>query len=58
MPANEYDAVKEVLLRHLHETEDEELQAALWQVMAYHDNLARRLLRVRNAAVEMIGETI
>lgn len=52
----EYDAVKEVLLRHLHETEDEELQAALWQVMAYHDNMARRLMNLRNAALLLIGE--
>ena len=56
MAASELDAVQEVLLRHLHETEDEELQAALWQFMAVHDQQTRRLLNLRNAVRLMIGE--
>jgi len=45
----EFEAVKEVLLRHLHETEDEELQAALWQLMASYDNSIRQLSSLRRA---------
>lgn len=36
------EAVKGVALRHLHETEDGELQAMLWQLLAAHDDLERR----------------
>lgn len=43
------EGVQEVLARHLHTTEDEELQAALWQVLGNHDDLVRRLLLVGEA---------
>lgn len=42
MTPDEREAVREVLLRHLHEVEDEEVQAALWQVLDSHDDLERR----------------
>jgi hypothetical protein len=56
MTDEEFEAVKEVLLRHLHETEDEELQAALWQLLLQYDEQEARLTRLRNAVRLMIGE--
>lgn len=52
MTTEEHEAVKEVLLRHLHETEDEEMQAALWQVLADHDDTERR----RHAALTILAK--
>ena len=42
MTPDEHEAVKEVLLDRLHTTDDEELQAALSQVLDSHDRLERR----------------
>lgn len=43
MTPEELEAVKEVLLRHLHGTNNLELQAALWQLMDYSDELEARV---------------
>lgn len=42
MTTEERTAVLEVLLEHLHATEDEELQAALWQVLESCDEMEVR----------------
>jgi len=42
MTPEEHEAVKEILLDRLHTTGDDELQAALWQVLDAHDRLERR----------------
>jgi hypothetical protein len=46
----ELSAVKEVLLDRLHTTEDEELGAALWQLLEDHEQLEAR----RSAAVRLL----
>ena len=47
MKQAEFEAIKEVLLRHLHETQDDELQAALWQTLAAYDEMEGRLAGMR-----------
>lgn len=48
MNPDERVAVKEILLDRLHTTEDDELQAALYQVLESHDELeGRRLAALR-----------
>ena len=41
------EGVIEVLSQHLHETDDEALQAALWQILAGADALVTRIAMVR-----------
>ena len=50
MTSEEHEAVKEVLLDRLHTTDDETLQAALWMVLADHDDTERR----RVAALQIL----
>lgn len=50
MSPDEFEAVKSVLLDRLHTTEDEELQAALWQVLSDHDDKER----ARHLAVQLL----
>jgi hypothetical protein len=42
MTPDEHEAVKEILLDRLHTTGNEELGAALWQLLESHDRLERR----------------
>lgn len=54
---SEFTAVREVALRHLHTTEDEELEALLWQLLESHDGLLARLLSLRLGIVALLEGT-
>lgn len=54
MTTDEFLAVKEILLDRLHTTEDEELQAALYQLLEDHDHLEGR--RVLAASILLRSE--
>jgi hypothetical protein len=53
---SEHEAVKEVLLDRLHTTEDEELQAALWQLLELHDRQEVQLAGVRAGLALILRE--
>jgi len=48
---DEMTAVAEILIDHLHATENDYLQAALWRVLEYSAQLERKVL----AAQEVLG---
>lgn len=54
---DEFAAVKEVALRHLHTTEDEELQALLWQLLERQDQQELRLAGLRAGMVVLLEGT-
>lgn len=56
MTEDEFGAVKEILLDRLHTTEDDELQAALYQMFTAYDDMELRLTRLRTAVRLMVGE--
>lgn len=58
MTPDEFEAVKSVLLDRLENTEDEELQAALWQALHRFDAQERRLNRLRRGLVALLLEGI
>jgi len=51
---DEFVAVKEVLLRHLHGTQNQELQAALWQLLDHYDQQELRLARLKAGLVFLL----
>lgn len=53
MTEDEFAEVKEVLLRHLHTTEDEELQAALWQMFLAYDEMEAGLILATNVLISV-----
>lgn len=53
----EFAALKDVALRVLHETEDEELQALLWQLLERHDQQELRLAGLRAGMVVLLEGT-
>lgn len=53
----EFAALKDVALRVLHETEDEELQALLWQLLERHDQQEVRLAGLRAGMVVLLEGT-
>lgn len=54
---DEFDALREVALRHLHETEDEELQALLYQLLERQDQQEIRLAGLRAGMVVLLEGT-
>jgi hypothetical protein len=57
MNPDEFEAVKAALLRHLEETEDDELQAALWQVLLAYDEQEVKLAGMRAGLVVLLEGT-
>jgi hypothetical protein len=54
MSPAEFEAVKEVLLRHLHSTQNQELQAALWMLLDHYDQQELRLARLKAGLVFLL----
>lgn len=53
----EFTALREVALRRLHETQDDEEQALLWQLLELHDRQEFRLAGVRGGLVVLLKGT-
>jgi hypothetical protein len=53
----EFAALKEVALRRLHETTDDEEQALLWRLLELHDQQEVRLAGLRAGMVVLLEGT-